>query len=179
MKKEIFTAAFISFLILGNLQAKTLGDFNNDGELNIADAIGFILVLMGKNPANDVGQEYLLASECQGVQSDLVGDWEEPATEDGVRYFTHVITFHNNGTFWDFWLADEIIDNRVQVYEHGWDMGTYSTAGDMLTLNFIVEPRGYTAGGNSATGTYTISGDTLTIHDPTENADWILTRRNP
>lgn len=174
MKRGIFTVVLISILIWGNVQAKTLGDFNNDGKLTMADAVGFILILVGKTPASDVGQEYLLASECQGVQSDLVGDWEEPATEDGVTYYTHVITFHNNGTFWDFWLIDEI-----QVYEHGWDMGTYSTAGNMLTLNFIVEPRGYTAGGNSATGTYTISGDTLTIHDPTENADWILTRRKP
>ena len=171
MKRGIFTVVLISILIWGNVQAKTLGDFNNDGKLTMADAVGFILILVGKTPASDVGQEYLLASECQGVQSDLVGDWEKPGTEDSVTYYTEVYTFHSNGTGWVFCLIDE-----TQVHEHGWSMFTYSLAGNTITMNWVVEPRGYNLG-SSFTGTYTISDDTLTAYDEQGNVVDILTRR--
>ena len=171
MKRYIILIPFIICLAFGPANAKTLGDFNNDGKLTIADAIGFIRVLMEKDPAGDVGQEYMLASECQGVQSDLVGDWEKPGTEDSVTYYTEVYTFHSNGTGWVFCLIDE-----TQVHEHGWSMFTYSLAGNMITMNWVVEPRGYNLG-SSFTGTYTIIDNTVTFYDQEGNVVEILTRR--
>jgi len=171
MKRYIILIPFIICLAFGPANAKTLGDFNNDGKLTIADAIGFIRVLMEKDPAGDVGQEYMLASECQGVQSDLVGDWEKPGTEDSVTYYTEVYTFHSNGTGWVFCLIDE-----TQVHEHGWSMFTYSLAGNTITMNWVVEPRGYKLGSSFA-GTYAIIDDTVTFYDQEGNVVEILTRR--
>ncbi|MBN2568651.1 MAG: hypothetical protein JXB42_04375 [Deltaproteobacteria bacterium] len=171
MKKEIISAILVSFMFFGTAQARILGDFNNDGNLTIADAIAFIRVLMKIDPAGDIGQEYLPASEGQAVQSDLVGDWEKPETEDGVIY-THVTTINSNGTFWEFCLIDE-----TQVYEHGWGMGTYSVSGNMLTINFIVEPHRYNAG-NSTTVAYSVSGDSLMCYNEQGNVADVLTRRN-
>ena len=106
MKRYIILIPFIICLAFGPANAKILGDFNNDGKLTIADAIGFIRVLMGKDPAGDIGQEYLLASECQG-QSDmfslLLGTWAQVRTfDDGTgeyRTETETLIINEDSTF--------------------------------------------------------------------------------
>ena len=167
MKRHIILIPFLICLAFGPANAKTLGDFNNDGKLTIADAIAFIRVLMEKDPAGDVGQEYVLASECQEEQSELVGAWEQTVTEDGVTYYTLVLTFNSSGTWFAHWLEDE---NRA--YEYGWETGTYTVEGNKLTINYYSDSEQM-----SEIFSYTIIDDTLTFYDQEGNAESVLKRR--
>ena len=71
MKRWAILTFLFSLILFVPLQAKILGDFNNDGKLTIADAIGFVRIQMGLDPQGDVGQEYILASECQESPSEV------------------------------------------------------------------------------------------------------------
>lgn len=57
MKRVAILIHLLVRLTFGSAQAKTLGDFNDDDNLTIADAIAFIMHLMGKVTLPEIGRD--------------------------------------------------------------------------------------------------------------------------
>ncbi|HUU26790.1 MAG TPA: hypothetical protein VM123_03175 [archaeon] len=60
MKKTTLLILFLSLAFVDNIQAKKIGDFNGDGDINILDAISFIRIIVNQVPDSIVGQEYIV-----------------------------------------------------------------------------------------------------------------------
>ena len=98
MKRYIKIILLLVCLAFGSVQAKILGDFNNDGHLSIADAIMFIRHLMGLEVIPEVGQEipepggvYLLYRDILG-NAEFEADGDYPPPEDLDDYYDGEIT---------------------------------------------------------------------------------------
>jgi len=53
-------------LSAGVVRANIVGDFNNDGKVNIFDVIALLKIISGRQPAGDVGKSYVLADQPSG-----------------------------------------------------------------------------------------------------------------
>ncbi|MBN2288389.1 MAG: hypothetical protein JXQ83_03585 [Candidatus Glassbacteria bacterium] len=57
MSKKIIFVFLLSFLMAWPVQAKMIGDFNNDGEISLPDVIAFIMHIMDKQTVPEIGTE--------------------------------------------------------------------------------------------------------------------------
>ena len=74
-------AAVIPILIclsFGSADAKVIGDFNDDGQITIADAIAFIMHMMGKTTIQEIGQELGSSSTRDTITVYTVTPLENP-----------------------------------------------------------------------------------------------------
>jgi len=67
MRNRMIRNIILLFLIVtfsaGVVRANIVGDFNNDGKVNIFDVIALLKIISGRQPAGDVGKSYVLADQ--------------------------------------------------------------------------------------------------------------------
>ena len=54
---RLFTAGLISLLLVNSVEAKQIGDFNDDGKINILDVVAFLNHVCGKTEIDEIGQD--------------------------------------------------------------------------------------------------------------------------
>lgn len=66
MKKIVVLELLLLLSLFSFSEAAILGDFNNDGNLSIADVIALLLILRDGDPTGKVGHEYIMADGANG-----------------------------------------------------------------------------------------------------------------
>ena len=120
MKRITLIIPLLVCLSFGSVQAKKLGDFNNDGSLSIADAIGFIRILMGLDPQGDVGKDYNVSDISPNrdilgnAEFEADGEYPPPENLDNYRDGEIVVTLRF-GEPLDVFEKDEVYGYMITV----------------------------------------------------------------
>ncbi|MBN2288570.1 MAG: hypothetical protein JXQ83_04505, partial [Candidatus Glassbacteria bacterium] len=111
-----------ALLASGPLAAKVIGDFNNDGKLNIADAIMFIRHLMGHEVIPEVGRELTEPGGVFLLYRDILGnveyeaDNEYPPPDELDDYYDGEITVTLRfGEALDIFQKDEVYGYMITL----------------------------------------------------------------
>lgn len=195
MKKTSFIIIFLALIIVDNMQAKKIGDFNGDGYINIVDVIAFTKIIVKQVPDSIAGQEYFLKGDLlssfngriktsENEHRIEIGDFGTGPFPEMIQMFTSDRLvwklYSDNAGGYAYGIINLVADdgnaNPPEVLLHGMNMKFYNGA-NLIMPDWAYADKLFVADENDVFICWDYSNDRIMLQsvDRETNPVWTIT----